>query len=184
MISVFLWLTSLRMTIFRLLHMALFHSFLWQSNSPLYMYVPLLFPFLCQWTCRCLPCLGYFKQCCSEHWGVYIHLRLFLSVILISLPFLPAKSGHLNYSPFSHLGFLAIVSHHTCWVGTSEQDMIVLLFPWDKLVLEKITVSAECHVSSGSSVGPSHPYISPKSAPYPVIFRDGTKLEHSLYIPC
>ena len=106
----------------------LFHSFYWLSNIPLYIYVPhLLYPFICQWTFRYLPCLGYCKYCCSEHWGVYNPSEaLSLLVILISLPFLPAKSGHLNYSPFSHLGFLAVVSHHTCWVGTSGQDMIVL----------------------------------------------------------
>ena len=36
-------------------------------------YVPhLLYPFLCWWTFRLLPCLGYCKQCCSEHWGACI----------------------------------------------------------------------------------------------------------------
>ena len=34
--------------------------------------VPHLYPFLCQWTFRLLPCLGYCKQCCSEHWGTCI----------------------------------------------------------------------------------------------------------------
>ena len=34
------------------------------------MYVPhLLYPFLCWWTFRLLPCLGYSKWCCDEHWG-------------------------------------------------------------------------------------------------------------------
>ena len=33
------------------------------------MYVQhLLYPFLCRWTFRFLPCLGYCKQCCNEHW--------------------------------------------------------------------------------------------------------------------
>ena len=37
------------------------------------MYVPhLLYPFLCPWTFRLLPCLGYCEQCCSEHWGACI----------------------------------------------------------------------------------------------------------------
>ena len=30
------------------------------------------YPFLCWWTFRLLPCLGYCKQCCNEHWGAYI----------------------------------------------------------------------------------------------------------------
>ena len=31
-------------------------------------YVYLLYPFICQWTFRLLPCLGYCKQWCFEHW--------------------------------------------------------------------------------------------------------------------
>ena len=27
----------------------------------------------CQWTFRLLPCFGYCKQCCNEHWGACIH---------------------------------------------------------------------------------------------------------------
>ena len=38
-------------------------------------YVPhLLHPFICYWTFRLLPCLGYCKQCCNEHWGACILL--------------------------------------------------------------------------------------------------------------
>ena len=29
----------------------------------------LLYPFICQWTSRLLPCPSYCKQCCDEHWG-------------------------------------------------------------------------------------------------------------------
>ena len=40
-----------------------FFSFLWLSNIPLYIYIPhLLYPFLCWWTFRLLPCLGYCKE--------------------------------------------------------------------------------------------------------------------------
>ena len=35
----------------------------------------LLYPFLCPWTFRLLPCLGCCKQCCNEHWGVHILLK-------------------------------------------------------------------------------------------------------------
>ena len=28
----------------------------------------LLYPFICQWTFKWLPCLDYCKQCCYEHW--------------------------------------------------------------------------------------------------------------------
>ena len=36
-------------------------------------YVPQLsYPFICWWTSRLLPCLGYYKQCCDEHWGTRV----------------------------------------------------------------------------------------------------------------
>ena len=35
-----------------------------------------LYPFLCEWMFRLLPCLGYCKQCCKEHWGACILLEL------------------------------------------------------------------------------------------------------------
>ena len=35
-------------------------------------YVPQLsYPFICWWTSRLLPCPGYYKQCCDEHWGTH-----------------------------------------------------------------------------------------------------------------
>ena len=38
-------------------------------------------PFLCRWTSRLLPCPGYYKQCCDEHWGTRISFNSgFLSV--------------------------------------------------------------------------------------------------------
>ena len=43
-----------------LLQMTLFHSFLWLSNIPLYRCTThLLYPFICQWTFRLFPYLGY-----------------------------------------------------------------------------------------------------------------------------
>ena len=56
-----------------LLQVALFHSFLWLSNIPLYIHIPhLLYPFICQWTFMLLPCLGCCEQCYYEHWGACI----------------------------------------------------------------------------------------------------------------
>ena len=35
-----------------------------------WVYVPQLsYPFICWWASRLLPCPGYYKQCCNEHWG-------------------------------------------------------------------------------------------------------------------
>ena len=36
-------------------------------------YVPQLsYPFFCWWASRLLPCPGYYKQCCDEHWGTNV----------------------------------------------------------------------------------------------------------------
>ena len=45
-------------------------------------YVPQLsYPFICWWTSRLLPCPGYYKQCCDEHWGTHVSSNSgFLSV--------------------------------------------------------------------------------------------------------
>ena len=45
-------------------------------------YVPQLsYPFICWWTSRLLPCPGYYKQCCDEHWGTRVSFDFgFLSV--------------------------------------------------------------------------------------------------------
>ena len=45
-------------------------------------YVPQLsYPFICWWTSRLLPCPGYCKQCCDEHWGTRVSFNSgFLSV--------------------------------------------------------------------------------------------------------
>ena len=45
-------------------------------HTHIHVYIPyLLYPFLCQWTFRVLPCLGYCKQCCNEHW-VYVSFQI------------------------------------------------------------------------------------------------------------
>ena len=42
-------------------------------------YLPQLpYPFVCQWTSRLLPCPGYYKQCCEEHWGTRVPFTGFL----------------------------------------------------------------------------------------------------------
>ena len=47
-------------------------SFSLMANIPLYISPHFLCSFTCQWTFRLLPCLGYCKQCCNEHWGACI----------------------------------------------------------------------------------------------------------------
>ena len=56
------------------------HTMQWWLRSCLY--VPQLpYPFVCWWASRLLPCTGYYKQCCGEHWGARVSFRSgFLSV--------------------------------------------------------------------------------------------------------
>ena len=53
------------------------------------MYVPhILYPFLCWWAFRLLPCLGCCKQCCNELWGacmLLVHVFLWIYVGTLSL---------------------------------------------------------------------------------------------------
>ena len=58
------------------LQMTQFSSFLWLSNIPLYIYIPLfLYPFVCWWAFRLLPWPGHCKQCCNDHWGACAFLN-------------------------------------------------------------------------------------------------------------
>ena len=46
-------------------------------------YVPQFsYPFICWWTSRLLPCPGYYKQCCNEHWGTRVSYTLRKQFIL------------------------------------------------------------------------------------------------------
>ena len=56
------------------LQMALYHPFNGRVVFHCVHAPPCLYPFLCWWTFRLLPCLGSCKQCCGEHWVRYTHL--------------------------------------------------------------------------------------------------------------
>ena len=70
-------------------------------------YVPQLsYPFVCRWTSRLLPCPGYCKQCCDEHW-----------------------STRVSFSS----GFLSVYAQKWyCWVvfATSSKYLLLLLGPY------------------------------------------------------
>ena len=70
-LSFSVWLTSLSMIISRFIHVAA-NSIIFYGKVIFHrIYVPHLYQVICQWTFRLLPCPGYSKQCCSEHWGIY-----------------------------------------------------------------------------------------------------------------
>ena len=64
---------------FMLLLMELFHSFLWPSIIPLYIWTAFSLSIHLWWTFRLLPCLGYFEWCCYEHRGACMFFNTVLS---------------------------------------------------------------------------------------------------------
>ena len=79
MLFFFLWLTSPTMMISSPIHVAangLFHFYCWVIFLCIYILKP-LYPFICWWTFRLLPCLGYYKYCCNDHQGACIFLNYF-----------------------------------------------------------------------------------------------------------
>ena len=103
--------------------------FLWLSNIPLcvcicvYIYIPqLLYPFICQWTSKLLPCSSYCKYCCSEHWGTCVFFHFLQSICLVMR--LLSHGGFI--SSFFKESFT--IFHHGCINLHSYQQCKRVLF--------------------------------------------------------
>ena len=104
-------------------------------------YVPQLsYPFICWWTSKLLPCPGYYKQCCNEHWGTHdiyassLHAQVVLSplniwnTILITFNILSTNCIMFVFSGFVYTEFF----NYLYWFYSSILQLFVLmsLFLW------------------------------------------------------
>ena len=75
----------------------------------------LLYPFICRWTLRLLPCPGYCKQCCNEHCGtclsfffnkfIYLFIYFWLHWVFVAARGLSLVVASRGYSSLQCVGF-------------------------------------------------------------------------------
>ena len=93
-VSILYWCFSFRLTSLCIIVSSFIHLIRTDSSVFFFngwvilhcVYVPQLsYPFICWWASRLLPCPGYYKQCCNEHWGTHVSFNS-LSISSVCMP--------------------------------------------------------------------------------------------------
>ena len=104
----------------------------------------LSYPFVCQWTSRLLPCPGYYKQSCDEHWSTWVSFLPYDPAIpLLGVHVFPILNPPPSPSDTS-APVLSTLSHAFNLDWRSVSHMIIYMF--------------QCY-----SLKSSHPHLLPQS---------------------
>ena len=145
-----------------LLKMALFHSFLWLSSVPLYVYIHLLYPFLCQWTFRLFQVLTIVNSAAVSI-GVHVSFRIrvfpgymprsgiagsygnsVFSFLRSLFSVLYSGYANLHSHPQTHVLLKSFVLRSTHYFSFSIGDNVDIIYP--------ATITYMCKEKMGSSV--------------------------------
>ena len=106
--------------------MALFHSLSWLSNIHC-AYLLHLCPFI-YWTLRVLPCLGYCKWCCNEHWGCTPDIRPGVGIFTLMSLTLPLSLPQVKLPLQKSFRFILFSAAPVCIPSLSAEGCVDLIW--------------------------------------------------------